>query len=50
MDLYHDLLELVDKAGKHAARDSLDPTELAEIDKIDFIGRSEEEIEEELKE
>ncbi len=50
MDLYHDLIELLEKAGKHAARDSFDPTELAEIDKIDFVGLSEEEIEEELKE
>ncbi len=50
MDLYHDLIELLEKAGKHAARDSFNPTELAEIDKINFISLSEEEIEEELKE
>jgi hypothetical protein len=38
------------KAGKHAALTSLDATELAEIDQIDFVGLTEEEIEEERKE
>lgn len=50
MDLYHDLPELLSKASKHRAATSLDPTELAEIDRIDFIGLTEEEIEEERKE
>jgi hypothetical protein len=50
MDLYHDLAELVEKAGKHAAASSLDAVELAELDRIDFIGLTKDEIDEEQKE
>ena len=50
IDLYHDLSDLVAQADRHAAIDLLDREELAELDKIDFIGLTDEEIEEERKE
>jgi hypothetical protein len=40
-DLYHDLTTLLAKASKHAAVTSLEETELAEIDQINFIGLTE---------
>jgi len=46
VDLYHDLPDLVDRAHKHA----LNMVKKEEIDKIDFVGLSEEEIAEERKE
>jgi hypothetical protein len=41
---------LVAQADRHAAIDLLEREELAELDKIDFIGLTDEEIEEERKE
>jgi len=46
VDLYHDLPDLVDRAHKLA----LNMVKKEEIDKIDFVGLSEEEIAEERKE
>ena len=50
IDLYHDLPVLVDKAKIHAGRNMMDPDEIAEIDETDFVGMTEDEIEEEQKE
>ena len=50
MDLYHDLTQLLVKADKHAAMDMLTASELAKIDALDFIGLSDEDVEEERKE
>ena len=51
VDLYHDLTELLDKAKKHSTGlNELNPEVIEERDKIDFIGMSEDEIEEERKE
>lgn len=50
VDLYHELEILLAKADKHAAIDTLDPEEVADIDRIDFIGLTEEQIEDERKE
>ncbi len=44
MDLYHDLNDLVAKAGKH------DAMELGDIDDVELDGQSDKDIEEELKE
>ncbi|KAF8148024.1 hypothetical protein B0H34DRAFT_738022 [Crassisporium funariophilum] len=49
VDLYHDLVDLLEKADKHAAEVTLDPTELEEINAIDFLGFKEEEIDNERK-
>lgn len=50
VDLFHDLSDLLGKADKHAAETNLDPTDLEEINTIDFLGLTEEEIDEERKE
>ena len=50
IDLYHDLPDLVDKAKKYSAIHMLDPSEVEEIDSIDFIGLTEDQIEDERKE
>jgi hypothetical protein len=50
VDLFHDLVDLVGKAEKHIAVTELDPDELEEINNIDFLGLTEEEIDDELKE
>ena len=50
IDLYHDLPVLVDKARIHVGRNMMDPEEIAEIDQTDFVGMTEDEIEEEQKE
>lgn len=50
IDLYHDLPDLVDKAKKYAAICMLDPREIEEIDSIDFVGLTEDQIEDERKE
>jgi hypothetical protein len=47
VDLYHDLPDLVDRAHKHALNNMV---KKEDIDKIDFVGLSEEEIAEERKE
>ncbi len=44
VDLYHDLNDLVAKAGKH------DAMELGDIDDVELDGQSDKDIEEELKE
>ena len=50
IDLYHDLPDLVDNAKKYAAIRMLDPREIEEIDCIDFVGLTEDQIEDECKE
>ena len=50
VDLFHDLIDLLGKADKHAAETALDPAELEEINDIDFLGLTEEEIDDERKE
>jgi len=50
VDLFHDLSDLLGKADKHAAETNLDPAELEEINTIDFLGLTEEEIDDERKE
>jgi hypothetical protein len=50
VDLFHNLINLLDKADKHAAETNLDPAELEEINAIDFLGLTEEEIDDECKE
>jgi len=50
IDLYHDLPDLVDNAKKYAAIHMLDPREIEEIDCIDFVGLTEDQIEDERKE
>lgn len=50
VDLFHDLSDLLGKADKHAAETNLDPADLEEINTIDFLGLTEEEIDEERKE
>ncbi len=50
VDLYHNLNDLVVKAGKHAATNTLDTMELTDIDDVELVGLSDEDIEEELKE
>jgi hypothetical protein len=49
-DLYHEISDLLVKADKFAAVDALEPEELAELNNIDFLGLTAEEIEEEHKE
>jgi hypothetical protein len=48
MDLYHNLPNLVEKASKHLP--SVIQSERDEIDKIEFVGLSDEAIEEECQE
>ena len=50
VDLFHDLIDLLGKAEKHTAETELDPDELEEINNIDFLGLTEEEIDDERKE
>jgi hypothetical protein len=50
VDLFHDLIDLLGKADKHGAETNLDPDELEEINAIDFLGLTEEEIDDERKE
>lgn len=53
VDLYHDISDLLNKAKKYTTllnASELDPAMVEEMDKIDFVGMSEDEIEEERKE
>jgi hypothetical protein len=51
VDLYHDLSDLLNKAKKYSTIvNELNPAMMEEMDKIDFVGMSEDEIEEEQKE
>ena len=50
VDLFHDLSDLLGKADKHVAETNLDPAELEEINTIDFLGLTEDEINDERKE
>jgi|SRR5450756_825353 hypothetical protein len=51
VDLYHDLSDLLNKAKKHSTIvNELNPAMIEEMDRIDFVGMSEDEIEEEQKE
>ena len=50
VDLFHDLSDLLGKADKHAAETNLDPAKLEDINTIDFLGLTEEEIDDERKE
>lgn len=51
VDLYHDLSDLLNKAKKHCSIvNELDPVMIEEMDKIDFAGMSDDEIEDERKE
>ena len=47
IDLFHNLPELLDKADKHVVSQKLRPAERAKIDHSDFVGMTEEDIEEE---
>ena len=50
VDLYHDLTNLLSKARKQCTLDGLSRESIDETDRNDFIGMTEEEIEEERKE
>jgi len=50
IDLYHDVHDLVHKAKVHSVRSRLNPRELAEVDSVDFVGLTKDQIEEEHKE
>jgi hypothetical protein len=51
IDLYHDIYDLLNKAQKHSTIvNGLDPAVIEEMDRIDFVDMSEDEIEEERKE
>jgi len=51
VDLYHDLSDLLDKAKKyHTVLNEHNPEIIEEMDRVDFIGMSEDDIEEEQKE
>ena len=51
VDLYHDLSDLSDKARKyHTILNERNPERIEEMNRIDFIGMSEDDIEEEQKE
>lgn len=50
IDLYHELPDLVAKANKHMSMSELDPEEIEEALRVDFVGLTEDQIEEELKE
>jgi hypothetical protein len=50
VDLYHDLTVLLIKARKQSVTNALDREALKEMDRSDFRGMTEEEIEEERKE
>jgi hypothetical protein len=50
VDLYHDLAVLFDKAKIQSRINRLRSEDIEEMEQIDFVGMSEEEIEEERKE
>jgi hypothetical protein len=51
VDLYHDLSDLLNKAKKHSTIvNELNPAMIEEMDKFDFVGMSQDEIEEEQNE
>ena len=50
IDLYHDLPDLLDKAKKHANLLNPDVRGRRDSDEAELLGKTEEEIEEELKE
>jgi hypothetical protein len=51
VDLYHDLPDLLDKAKKyHTVLNEHNPETIEEMNRVDFIGMSEDDIEEEQKE
>jgi hypothetical protein len=51
IDLYHDLSDLSDKARKyHTILNERNPEKIEEMNRIDFIGMSEDDIKEEQKE
>jgi hypothetical protein len=47
IDLYHDLTNLLSKARKQSAINGLSQERIAEMEQRDFVGMTEEEIEEE---
>ena len=47
VDLYHDLPDLVNKAGKHAAYLKLGTEGMVDIDDDDFVGLTKDDIDEE---
>lgn len=50
VDLYHDLPDLLSKARKQANIMKLSPQMIEEMERIDFVGMTEDDIEEERKE
>jgi hypothetical protein len=51
VDLYHDLSDLLSKANKHSTiLNELNPATIEEMDKLDFVGMTDDEIDEEKKE
>jgi hypothetical protein len=51
VDLYHDLADVLDKAKKHhTILNEENPETIEDMNRIDFIGMSEDEVEEEQKE
>lgn len=50
VDLYHDLTILLSQARKQCARNGLSSERIEEMDRDDFVGMTEEDIEEERKE
>ena len=50
MDLYHDLTDVFDKGRKQSTINMLSPEMMEEMDRIDFVGMTEDEIEDERKE
>jgi hypothetical protein len=50
VDLYHDLTDVFDKGRKQSTINMLSPEMMEEMDRIDFVGMTEDEIEDERKE
>jgi hypothetical protein len=50
IDLFHDLTDLLEKADKHAVSQRLSREEREKVDKIDFLGKEDDDIEEERQE
>jgi hypothetical protein len=50
VDLYHDLTILLSKARKQSTMNALSQEEIEETDRSDFVGMTEDEIEEERRE
>jgi hypothetical protein len=50
VDLYHDLTILLSKARKQSTMNALSREEIEETDRSDFVGMTEDEIEEERRE